>query len=262
MSSQNKGWWKTRFNEKEELISYIQQCLNEDKSIPKIAIDLGTSGATIHSIIKKNKLTERRKYLRNEDWLREKYIKEKLSMNEISKILNVSYQAIDFYFKKYGIEKRDIKEVQKIASKKYRKNSEKYLPTENTLTKGYSIWCDNLWFGSAAEFLYYLILKKNGISFKFQNYIEGKRPDYLINKKMIVEVKAGELSLEELDKYNSYAKIVKEKHNYSYKIINVAEKYKTFYYRIRKQLKIFGAKRGIAVSVNYDDFSEILSQPL
>jgi hypothetical protein len=258
MNNQNKNWWRHNFKTKDDVVNHIQECLYEDKSIPKIAKELGTSGATIHSIITKNNLIKRRKELKSKEWLYQKYIVEKLSMNEISKILNVSYQAIDFYLKKHKIEKRKIEEIQKIASQRHRKNSEEYLPVENINTKGYSIWCNNLWFGSAAEFLYYLILEKNNISYVFQKPIEGKRPDYILNDKMVVEIKAENLSEDQIEKYIKLSKVLKEKYNYSYKIINVREKYKTLYHRITSRLKSIGAKRGIGISVVYDDFFKLI----
>lgn len=258
MSNQNKNWWKVHFKTKEEVVNYIQYCLYEDKSIPTIAKELGTSGATIHNIITKNGLVKRRANLKNKDWLYEKYVIEKLSMNEIAKILSVSYQAVDFYLKKYRIEKRTITEIQKLASKRHRKNSGYYFPTENLKSKGYSIWCDNLWFGSAAEFLYYLIIKNHNIPFEFQKPLEGKRPDYILNNKMVVEIKAENLNDEELDKYMKLAKILKEKYDYSYKIINVQKKYTTWYNKITKKLKDSGAKRGVGFSVNYEEYSAII----
>lgn len=258
MEKQNKNWWKVHFNTRDEMIQYVQESLFKDRSIPQIAKELGTSGATIHSIMKKNNLVKRRDKLKNKEWLYEKYVVEKLSMNEMSKILNVTYQAVDFYLKKYKIEKRPIEEIQQIASKRHRKNSEKYLPIENINTKGYSIWCNNLWFGSAAEFLYYLILEKNKISYVFQKPIEGRRPDYILNNKMVVEIKAENLDEKEMEKYNKLSNMLKEKYNYSYKIINVREKYKTLYHRITKKLKSIGAKRGIGISVSYDEFFKLL----
>lgn len=255
MNNWNKGWWKCRFKEKMELVNYIQECLYKDYSIPKIADELGTSSTTIHIIIKKNNLVERRINLRSKDWLMQKYIEEKLSMNEIAKILGVTYQAVAFYIKKFNIQKRDISEVQKIASQRYRRNSNKHFPLTDLKSRGYSLWCDELWFSSAAEFLYYLILRKNGISFKFQKYIDGKRPDYIINNKMVIEIKGGRLGLDEMEYYNSYSKKLKEKYNYSYKIINVAENYKTSYNKVLKKLRTLGAKRGIGLHVDYDDFS-------
>lgn len=258
MENQNKNWWKFDFNTRGEMVQYVQECLFEDKSIPQIAEELGTSGATIHFIITKNNLIKRRRELKNKEWLYQKYVVEKLSMNEISKILKVSYQAVDYYLKKCNIEKRKIGEIQKIASRKYRKDSGLYLPIENTKTRGYSIWCNNLWFASAAEFLYYLILEKHNISYVFQKPIEGKRPDYILNDKMVVEIKAENLSEEKIKKYMKLSKVLKEKYNYSYKIINVTEKYKTLYHRITKKLKEIRAKRGVGISVSYDEFFTLI----
>ncbi|QGT54372.1 hypothetical protein b3_0128 [Synechococcus phage B3] len=257
--NQNKGWWKKNFKTKEDMISAIDSYLLRDMSLTEIAKNLGTSAATIHAIMKRNNIHGRRKELRSKDWLYQKYIIEKLSMNELSKILNVSYQSISYYLNKHNIQKRSIQEIQKLASVRYRSNSQEYFPDTNIKTRGYSIWCNGLWFASGAEFLYYLILEKNNINYVFQKSLEGRRPDYIVNDKMVVEIKSGQLSDDQIESHSRLSSILKNKYNYTYKIIYVDQKYKSLYYRVNKKLKSLGAKRGVGIAVEYDEFLKLVS---
>ncbi len=67
---------------------------------------------------KKNKDT-----LHNEEWLRQKYLTDKLSATEIGKILNCSKQTVKWAIRKYNITGRSISESRKILfDKRGRKN--------------------------------------------------------------------------------------------------------------------------------------------
>lgn len=140
----------------------IQQRLDNDESIPSIARSLGCSDAAVSKYIKRNNLYSRRSSLRSSSVLNKMYIDEKLSMSEIAKLLGVTYQAVDYYLTKFEIPKRDICEIQSIATLKYRTASEVHLPTKDLKSRGYCFRHNGLWFASLAEFSYYIYLLKQG----------------------------------------------------------------------------------------------------
>jgi predicted DNA-binding protein YlxM (UPF0122 family) len=235
-------WWKQFANSKEDLAIEIKELLDNDWSMPKIAKKYGVSSTAIHNLIKKYQLGGRRQNLRSKEWLYNEYIVNKRSMNEIAIKLSVTPQAIASYIEKFKIEKRNISEIQKIATSRYRSTSGDHLPIE-AKSLGYMIRFDGVWFASAAEFTYFLVLKSKNISFEFQKCVFQKRPDFIVNGKMIIEIKHGDLNSKQLASYSEYANKVKNKLGLSYKIIYTNKSFVKEHKKICKFLKEKGGKR-------------------
>ena len=71
--------------------------------------------------------------------------------------------------------------------------------------------------------------------------------------------KIASLTDDEKINYKEYSILLKNKFNYSYKILNVRKIYKSQYFRITSKLKELGAIRGQLINVDYDVFINLLN---
>jgi len=216
---------------KAEFRNYLSDLVEEDTSIPEIARICHVSSAAIHNWLKMFNLS-RRKNLRDSAWLFNEYIIKKRSSANIAKECNVTYQAVLWYLNKFNIPKRTFAEAQRNRNRKLEKPNGFHFLLDKTRPHSYCFWWNDIYFASTAEYIFYKMnhAKYNILSQPF--IFENRRPDFLLDKKTVVEIKCERrrISNDDLIVYQKLGENIKKSLGYDYEIRFMKDEYPKEYY--------------------------------
>lgn len=223
---------------KDEFREELTKLCNEDTSIPEIADLYNISSAAIHRWMKMFNIS-RRLNLRSKEWLEHNYLTLKRPASDIATEIGVSYQAVMWYLNKFEIRKRNMCEVQQNRNRKNEKPNKFHYLCDNTKPFSYCFWFDDIYFSSTAEYIFYKMNNKIH-NLKSQPFIfENRRPDFLVDNKVVVEIKCEKRNLKQSDRneYIQWGKRMSEHYGYQYTICYVYDKYTTQYKTALKWLQ-------------------------
>lgn len=252
--------WRLFHTSIEEFALSMQKMMDKDWSGPKIASYYGISATAVMNWQRKFNLRSRRSDLRTKSKLEKLYVEDKLSMNEIANKLGITYQAVDWYLRKFEIQKRSASDIQKIASQRYNRPVSHILDftLNGGRSRGYMIRYRGMLCQSAAELTYLRHLDSINIPYKFQPFVfNNRRPDVLIDNKHVVEIKSVKLDQEDHDSYIEWGVLMTNTLGYSYEIISIIGTLRSEYDRTRKHLRLSGARPGIVYNWTEQDESII-----
>lgn len=234
---------------KEQFTAQLQYHFDKDQSIPSISKIFNTTSATIFNWSNRLGIKRARSStLRNKEWLTQKYSVEKLNMAEIASLVDVTYQAVDWWLTAHHISRRPNTEIQQMANVKRPRSS--FHDLTSFTSRGYCGWYkDIFYYRSINEVVWYMMNEGQFETIKSEPFvIENYKPDFLIDNKIVVEIKGTPTA--EISKLYAKRSAPIIAAGYEYKIIYVQHQFPQEYLKIRNYLRNHGAAPGVGYQID------------